>query len=64
MCMFFVCEVADDVCYQASFRKNLFVTTNKGKVAHIRPRKPRLGGIVGALKGTVMFFHKHAMFSV
>ena len=32
------------MCYRESIGNNLFVITNKGKIAYVRPSKPRCGG--------------------
>ena len=39
MCTSYLCEVAQDVFYQRSIERNLFVSSNinKGKNAYIRP---------------------------
>ena len=45
--------VADDVCYQESIRNNLFVITNKGKVAYIQSSNPHIGSHLVAGIGVV-----------
>lgn len=39
---FYLCEVADSVCYQRSIKNNLSVIINKSKVAYVRPPNPAL----------------------
>ena len=45
MCISYLREVVDDICYQGSIKNNLFVITNMGKVgASNFPPKQCLGG--------------------
>ena len=39
MCTSYLREGTNDVGYQTLIGNNLFVTTNKGKVAYMRPRQ-------------------------
>ena len=56
MYTFYLYEVVHDICYQGFIGNNLFIITNKVKVAYIRPTQtPFHGRHFGELKSPIKY---------